>query len=333
MTLEAAGRAVVVANHRRRRSDPSAGPPGAEALRVSRPAGDDTVDLAVSAYGRGDTPVTVLVHGYPDSSTVWDPVVAALRTDPDRRVVTYDVRGAGASTAPQDVAAYRVEHLVADLVAVVDATSPGRPVHLVGHDWGSIQSWAAVCDPDAAGRVASFTSISGPPLPHVVRWARAQLRAHPRALLALLDQQRRSAYVAAFQLPLVAPAVWRAGLGRAWPASLARREAVVPDGRWPGPGLTDDAVAGVNLYRANVGRASLDAEETPTTAVPTQVVVPLGDRFIRPDLLDGIDGVAPGAAVRRVEGGHWIVRAQPQRVAGWIDDHIRLIDPDLVGPG
>lgn len=321
-------------NHRRPPPGPSAGPPGAESLRVSRPDDDHPVDLAVSSYGGGDTPVTVLVHGYPDSSAVWDPVVAALRADdPDRRVVTYDVRGAGASTAPREVAAYQIEHLVADLVAVIDATSPGRSVHLVGHDWGSIQSWAAVCDPDAAGRVASFTSISGPPLPHVARWARERLRARPKSLLALLDQQRRSAYVAAFQLPAVAPAVWRAGLGRAWPASLARREAVVPDGRWPGPGLTDDAVAGVNLYRANVGRASLGAEGSPTTTVPTQVVVPVGDRFIRPDLLDGIEQVATGVAVRRVEGGHWIVRAEPQRVAGWIDDHIRLVDPDLVGPG
>lgn len=268
----------------------------------------DGVDLAVSEWGTPGGPATVLVHGYPDSSTVWRPLVAALRADdPERHVVAYDVRGAGASDAPEATAAYRLGHLVADLAAVVDATSPGRPVHLVGHDWGSIQAWAAVCDPHVAARFATFTSISGPPLPHVARWVRTA------PLGDRLRQGARSWYVGAFQVPGLAPATWRHGLAARWPALLARREGVAVDADWPGPGLADDAARGVKLYRANraVGPG------TPVPLAPTLVLVPTDDAFVTPALVRDLP-----ATIREVEGGHWVVRRHPERIAACVDDHI-----------
>ena len=65
--------------------------------------------------------------------------------------------------------------------AVVDAVSPERPVHLVGHDWGSIQAWAAVTDPSLGDRFASFTSMSGPSLDHVGRVGPSAPRPRPSA--------------------------------------------------------------------------------------------------------------------------------------------------------
>src|SRR5687767_11707346 len=94
------------------------------------------VELAVDEGGTSGAPTLLLVHGYPDTSAVWADVAARLR---DRyHVVTYDVRGAGASGAPEGRRGYTLDLLVADLAAVADAVSPHRPVHLVGHDWGSI---------------------------------------------------------------------------------------------------------------------------------------------------------------------------------------------------
>lgn len=127
-------------------------------------------DLAVREWGDGDThrPTVVLVHGYPDTSAVW--LAVAERLAARYHVVAYDVRGAGASAAPSGTEAYRLERLVEDLAAVIDATTaaaPDRPVHLVGHDWGSIQGWEAVTTEPLAGRIASFTSISGPWLANV----------------------------------------------------------------------------------------------------------------------------------------------------------------------
>lgn len=55
-------------------------------------AGD--VRLTAHVSGPREAPPLVLVHGYPDSAAVWEPLRAQL--DGRYRVITYDVRGAGA---------------------------------------------------------------------------------------------------------------------------------------------------------------------------------------------------------------------------------------------
>jgi pimeloyl-ACP methyl ester carboxylesterase len=97
------------------------------------------VELCVAELGDPRQPTVVLVHGYPDSKEVWSRV--ARRLAGRFHVVLYDVRGHGRSTAPLPLrGGFTLEKLTDDFLAVADAVSPGRPVHLVGHDWGSVQS-------------------------------------------------------------------------------------------------------------------------------------------------------------------------------------------------
>jgi NAD(P)-dependent dehydrogenase (short-subunit alcohol dehydrogenase family)/pimeloyl-ACP methyl ester carboxylesterase len=287
-------------------------------VRAFTVAGAGGLELAVTERGDAAAPTVLLVHGYPDTSAVWAPVAEALA----RRyhVVTYDVRGAGGSQAPKDTAGYALDLLVADMLAVLDAVSPGRPAHLVGHDWGSIQGWAAVVSPAAAGRFASFTSISGPSLDHVAAWVRARVGLRPKAVRQLLAQGRRSWYVYAFHMP-GASLVWRAGLARRWGRIIEVGEGATPDADWPAPTLAQDGARGIRLYRANM-RRRLFHPEGATTDVPVQVVVPIRDAFVRPVLLDGIEAIAPDLRRRDVPAGHWVVRARPAAVARWIEEHI-----------
>src|SRR5688572_25690092 len=136
----------------------------------------DSAALHVRSAGDPARPTVVLVHGYPDASVVWDDVAARLASD--HHVVTYDVRGMGHSAAPTGPHPYRLARLADDLFAVIDAVSADAPAHVVGHDWGSIQSWEAVTDPDRNHRIASYTTLSGPCLDHVGHALRARLR-HP----------------------------------------------------------------------------------------------------------------------------------------------------------
>ena len=97
-----------------------------------------------------ERPAIVLVHGYPDDSSVWDGVRDTLAHE--RRVLTFDVRGAGLSDAPANTTGYRIPQFVDDLAAVADALLPGERFHLVGHDWGSIHSWESVTTDRVRGR-------------------------------------------------------------------------------------------------------------------------------------------------------------------------------------
>ncbi|MEH6624618.1 MAG: alpha/beta fold hydrolase [Dietzia maris] len=137
----------------------------------------DGLALAVTATGPKDAPTLVCVHGYPDNRSIWDGIVGELSGR--YRVVTYDVRGAGNSQAPRTRSGYGLDQLSADLDAVIEAVCPDRPVHLLGHDWGSIQTWHAVTGDGPSARAASFTSISGPSLDLAALWMAGRgARAH-----------------------------------------------------------------------------------------------------------------------------------------------------------
>ena len=287
---------------------------------TSRRVRSDTVTLAVrehSPAGPG-RPTVVLVHGYPDQQETWDTLVARLPLDA-WHVVTYDVRGAGASDAPRRTADYRTERLVDDLVAVLDAVLlPGERAHLVGHDWGSSQLWDAVAtedtDPRLRGRIASFTSISGPSLDHAA-WLFAHARGRRRALLT---QLRHSWYMAYFCVPLVPDLVWRrlhGPLGRA-----AEAQERLPRDHW-GPELGRNAVNGLGIYRANVFRRAR-RRAVLHTDVPVLVVHQERDRFLTDVFLQDLDRACPDLRVERLDAGHWGIVTHADQVAALVEQHV-----------
>ncbi|MFI6443883.1 SDR family oxidoreductase [Kitasatospora sp. NPDC050543] len=259
--------------------------------------------LAVFEQGERDAPTVLLVHGYPDTHRVWDDVAEDLARD--HHVVRYDVRGAGESGVPNSRAGYRLELLAADLLAVADAVSPDRPVHVVAHDWGSLQAWEAVTAPGAQHRIAAYTTMSGPCLDHVGHWMRERLRRPtPRHLRQLLTQGAQSWYITAFHLPYLAPAAWRLWLARTWPRVLRDLEAVTPRPGHPQPTLRRDAVRGIELYRANM-RPTLRSPRERRTEVPVQLVTLTRDHYVGPHLSEGLERWAPDLTRRSLNATHW----------------------------
>ena len=100
-------------------------------------------------------------------------------------VVAHDVRGAGASGVPATREGYDLDHLVADIGAVVDAVSPAPPC----------TSWATTGAPFRRGRPSpaavstvgsrTYTSMSGTGLDHVAHWMRARRTGRRRYRRAL----------------------------------------------------------------------------------------------------------------------------------------------------
>lgn len=91
----------------------------------------DRCKIPVTDTGRGD-PV-LLLHGNPDSSEVWDGVIARLR---DRlRCIAPDLPGFGRSVAPRDVD-YSLDGMAHFVDRLVGALGLAAPLHLVVHDIG-----------------------------------------------------------------------------------------------------------------------------------------------------------------------------------------------------
>lgn len=280
-----------------------------------RVTGPDGVSLAVAESGVPGGPTVVCLHGYPDNRSVWEPVAALLG---DRyRVITYDIRGAGESDKPSNRRAYHLDRLAEDLAMVVDAVSPDRPVHLLAHDWGSIQAWHAVTDARLNGRIASFTSISGPCLDHAGFWLRSRLRPRRRELRELRDQLLHSWYILFFQLPAVPELAWRKGVG----TRVMRRL----DPSAPAPALPD-ALHGLALYRQNM-LPRLFRPRPRHTDVPVQVLAPSDDGFVRAQLQSDVGRWASNLRVRSIQAGHWVPSSDPEAIARHVMELIDVAEP------
>lgn len=134
--------------------------------------------------GPRDAPAVLLLHGFPQTSWSWRRVVPGLCAA-GLRVLAPDLRGYSPGARPEDVEAYAMPHLLADVLGILDASGVER-AHVVGHDWGAAIAWQlASRHPD---RVRSLTAVSVP---------------HPLAFTEALrgddDQRARSAYMLLFR--------------------------------------------------------------------------------------------------------------------------------------
>lgn len=281
----------------------------------------DGVALAVHAYTEMDArrPTILAIHGYPDNHHVWDGV--AERLGRRYNVAAHDVRGSGQSGRPASRSGYVLSQLVSDISAVIDGLGAGE-VHLLAHDWGSIQSWAAVTDEAVMGKVASLTSISGPHLSYAGRFLRSART--PRAVADVVKQAVASAYIWFFLCPAIPELAIRTRatvkvfeaverIGRRRPA--ARRVPYRSLG---------DYLKGLNLYRANMpGPVLAPPRQLPQTTVPVQVLVARQDYFVSPALQRFTGSIPVGSRVVPIEGGHWVVTSDPDAVARltaeWVD--------------
>ncbi len=286
------------------------------------------VRIAVYEEGNPDSPTVVLVHGFPDSHVLWDGVVPRLA---ERfRILRYDNRGVGLSSAPKAVSAYTTACLADDFAAVIEALSPGQPVHVLGHDWGSVAIWDYLTRSGAADRVASFTSVSGPSQDQLVNYIFGGLRQpwRPKTFARALTQALRLSYMALFSVPVLAPLVLRATLSRA----SVRRNMVdnLPlDQIHHSDNLASDAANSVKTYPANYFRAFSRQSRTrgvPVIDVPVQLIVNTKDPYVRPYGYDETARWVPRLWRRDIKAGHFSPMSHPQVMAAAVHDFADLVD-------
>lgn len=291
-------------------------------LKSKKVVHSNDVDLAVNCYGEPYNPTLILVHGYPDSSTVWLPMIEHLQHR--FHVVTYDVRGCGESTEPAWLWDYSLKRLSEDLQEVMRAVCPTQPVHLVAHDWGSIQTWESVTNHRLQSRIASYTTISGPCLDHVGHWMRSGLGSGDLAQMKKVGNQLlHSWYVAAFQIPLLAPSIWKLGLSKRWHKLVEKIEGVADE---PSATQLRDGVNGINLYRANMfPRVGWSPQPKPTT-VPVQLLIPLKDNYVSPEMARSCEPFVDKLWCREIDAPHWVVKSEAEWVANCVAEFVEFAE-------
>ncbi|MFC4372569.1 SDR family oxidoreductase [Nocardia halotolerans] len=289
-------------------------------------------DLAVFEYGDPAADTVVLVHGWPDTHHLWDKVIPLLAAR--FHVVAYDTRGHGASTRTQRTADFRLDELAGDFYAVLDAVSPDRPVHVLAHDWGSVQVWEAVCEPRAVERVASFTSVSGPNLDHLASWVRDRLsRPSPRNVWQPVTQLASSAYTFFFMTPGLPRATFNAiGTEKLWSRVVSIMNDTPAANVKLGPTFRRDLVDGLLIYRANIVERMLNPRER-HTRVPVQLIVAGRDIAVRPAGYDDSRKWTDRLWRRDVPAGHWMPFSHPEMLATATTELIDALDGAVVPRG
>lgn len=117
----------------------------------------DTNGIRMHYVEQGDGFPVLLLHGFPELWYSWRHQIPAL-AKAGFRVIVPDLRGYGESDKPYEVEAYDIQHLVADLVGLLDALGIDKTV-IAGHDWGGIIIWQfALMHPERVERVIALNT-------------------------------------------------------------------------------------------------------------------------------------------------------------------------------
>ncbi len=283
-------------------------------IRTHRVAVSD-VELFVREAGPGDAPPLLLLHGWPESSRGWDPLIPELGGS--HRLLMPDNRGFGRSGMPAGTGAYGMPTLVGDVVAVLDAVGLEQ-ASIAGHDFGGAVAWAAgVLAPD---RVARMVVLAAP---------------HPMSMHRVgagnLDQLSRAFYAWLMNVGEAGERLLAADGFRflerfafASNPSVSEEVRAAYRAEWSEPGRFH---AMAEWYRANYRPDLFNPDiplELPPVQVPVRYVHGGRDWAFVPELASG-HGAFVAADYDEVlleECSHWMIHEQPARVAELIAEWV-----------
>ena len=253
-------------------------------------------DVRISGDAKGE-PV-ILLHGWPESSHLWIPLMDSLSAK-GYYCIASDMRGFSSGARPKGKKNYSVQHITRDVIMLADSFG-FKKFHLIGHDWGAAVGWAvAALHPE---RLQSWTAMS---VPHI--------KAFGEAINKDKDQHKRTAYMRLFQLSMLPESYLKAKKmkrmkERLWNLSDPEQLAVYVELFGAKGALT----ATLNYYRANykpMVKGFKNFPEINSINVPTLMIWGKDDEAIN---RVGVDGTA--AYVKKeyklvvLDAGHWLVQ-------------------------
>jgi pimeloyl-ACP methyl ester carboxylesterase len=255
--------------------------------------------------------LALLLHGFPEHAYSWRhqlPLFARL----GYRVWAPNQRGYGKSSKPKGVRSYRIDELVADVAALIDASGKRR-VTLVGHDWGGLVAW-------------EFAARQARPLERLVILNAPHPARFREELVSNRAQRRRSRYAAFFQLPWLPEWLFR----RNGAAAIAQafRSMAIDKSRFPDEVLAvfqqnalqpGALTAMLNWYRANGRHCGALGEPAPATSpiidAPTLLIWGEEDTALGKETTFGTERFVTDLTLRYLPRvSHWVQQEAPEAV-------------------
>ena len=254
----------------------------------------DGTEVLVEGAGGG---TVLMIHGWPDTRSLWDGLVARL--SPRWRCVRFTLPGSEppGERRPGARRVWPLDAMLAHIGAIVDAASPGAPVTLVLHDWGAFYGYQyAMRHPDRVARIVGVDigdTTSG-------EWLRSL-------------SVRSKAAIAAYQLTLAA--AWRmpAALGDRVTRRMARLL------RAPGP----IGSIGARMNHPYVAQWTGGFRRAVRVEPNCPMLYVYGTRkpflFHSPGWAERL-AARPGSAVHGLRAGHWVMRDRAEEFERLVGD-------------
>ena len=287
---------------------PTVHAPSASLIRI--PAGEHVFRARRAGVG-GSRGNLILLHGFAESSAMWQPLIERA-AGAGYRVVAFDQRGYSPGARPQGTHNYTVESLAKDVRQVAEAVGFDT-FHLVGQGWGARAGWRLLhTDPN---RVVTWTALSNP---HPAAFAKA-LNDDP-------DQRSRARYAELLKIPWLPEQILafnnfeilRNTLWAQYGAQqIGEYEAILAE-----PGALR---AAANWFRAPAAPPSAPlSEATPLT--PALLIWGTQDALLAPSTMLAHRALSQAAAWKELEldGGNRLLSSHAPLVTAAILEHLAI---------
>jgi epoxide hydrolase 4 len=264
--------------------------------------------------GSGDR-LALCLHGFPELNYSWRfqmPMLAARGW----RVWAPNLRGYGASSKPGAVNDYRLDTLIEDVAALIDAAG-AKEVMLIAHDWGAIIAWHF-----AIKKLRPLTRLVIMNVPHP-KVGEREIK-HWR-------QFKKSWYIFFFQLPWLPE--WMMGAKGARGIKGAFYNMAVDKSRFGKDVLQIYANAAlrpgalksmINFYRALLRTPDFRQIGGGDIVTPTLMIWGEEDSALNIHCTEGTEQWVPHFTLHRLPGvSHWVQQEAPDQVnqilESWLD--------------
>ena len=270
------------------------------------------INLHYVSQGRGK--LMLMLHGFPEFWYSWRHQIAEFASD--YHVVAVDLRGYNDSDKPQEVAAYQMSELLADVKGIINGLGYEDCI-LVAHDWGGAIAWNfAYSHPSMVEKLIVMN------FPHPAKFA---------AGLQTWQQLQKSWYIFFFQIPFLPEFIFRANnyqaIASAFTDMAIDKSAFTPEdlAAFRAAAAKPGALtAMINYYRANL-KIPLDnlAQDWDILDIPTLMIWGEEDTALGKELTYGTDAYVRDLELKYIPNcSHWVQQEQPTLVNQYIQNFL-----------